>query len=404
MGFLKKKKMLFILGIFGLLSLVIFWVEHFAKTNYEIMRNDYGEGSKTEEYELTVGEEIIEEDFQIEVKERQYTKEEIQDLFEKASAELDEIVLGENESFDHVDKDLNLVTELPGYPFQLRWELDSYGVMNLEGEIQEDNLVDTGTLLGVKAILSYGEQKIEYVRFAMVYPLVRKGTDKLRYDIQKAITELETETREDASFVLPKEVDGKKLQWDKKAESRWIYVLLLGPALVAFLVYREQEEIRKAKQRRKESLLREYPGMISKLTMLIGTNGTVKSAWEKIVQNYESQKEELGELPVYEEMKTTLHEMQGGISEAEAYERFGTRCGMNVYMKFGALLSQNLRKGGRGISELLKFEAIQAFENRKNTAKRLGEEAGTKLMMPMLGMLAVVLIMVIVPAFLTMQI
>ncbi len=404
MGFLKKKKVILILVLFGMLSLIMFLVERFAKTDYEIIRNDYGQGSKTEEYELTVGEEIQEESFQIEVKERQYTKEEIQDLFEQASAELDEIVLGENESFDHVDKDLKLVTELPGYPLQIRWELDSYGIMNLEGEIQEDSLAETGTLLGVKAILSYGEEKIEYVRFAMVYPLVRKGTDKLRYDIQKAIAELESETREDASFVLPKEVDGKKLQWGKKTESRWLYTLLLGPVLAVFLVYREQEEVRKGKQRRKAILLREYPGMISRLTMLIGTNGTVKSAWEKIVQNYESQKEELGESPVYEEMKTTMHEMQGGIAEAEAYERFGTRCGINAYMKFGTLLSQNLRKGGRGISELLKIEAIQAFENRKNTAKRLGEEAGTKLMMPMLGMLAVVLVMVIVPAFLTMQI
>jgi hypothetical protein len=66
-------------------------------------------------------------------------------------------------------------------------------------------------------------------------------------------------------------------------------------------------------------------------------------------------------------------------------------------------LSQNLRKGGKGISEILRVEAIQSFENRKSTAKRLGEEAGTKLLMPMLGMLAVVLIMVMIPAFLTMQ-
>jgi hypothetical protein len=49
------------------------------------------------------------------------------------------------------------------------------------------------------------------------------------------------------------------------------------------------------------------------------------------------------------------------------------------------------------------MEAIQAFESRKNTAKRMGEEAGTKLLMPMFGMLAVVFIMVMVPAFLSMQ-
>ena len=53
---------------------------------------------------------------------------------------------------------------------------------------------------------------------------------------------------------------------------------------------------------------------------------------------------------------------------------------------------------------MLKTEAIQAQEERKAHAKRAGEEAGTKLLLPMFLMLAVVLIIVIVPAFLTMQI
>ena len=67
-------------------------------------------------------------------------------------------------------------------------------------------------------------------------------------------------------------------------------------------------------------------------------------------------------------------------------------------------MSQNLRKGTKGLSELLKLESIQAFEELKARAKRLGEEAGTKLLLPMFLMLVVVLIIVIVPAFLTMQI
>jgi len=143
--------------------------------------------------------------------------------------------------------------------------------------------------------------------------------------------------------------------------------------------------------------------MMSKLTMLLSTGTTVRSAWEKIVQNYERQKESMGTQTVYEEMLTTLREMQGGIPEAECYERFGKRCGVTTYVKFGTLLSQNLRKGSKGVSDILRMEAIQSFENRKSTAKRLGEEAGTKLLMPMLGMLAVVFIIVMIPAFLSMQ-
>ena len=76
---------------------------------------------------------------------------------------------------------------------------------------------------------------------------------------------------------------------------------------------------------------------------------------------------------------------------------------MALYTKLGALLSQNLRKGSKGLSQLLKLESIQAMENRKSRAKRMGEETSTKLLLPMFAMLAVVMILVIVPAFLSIQ-
>ena len=98
-------------------------------------------------------------------------------------------------------------------------------------------------------------------------------------------------------------------------------------------------------------------------------------------------------------MRQTCHEMDSGVTEAEGYENFGRRCDLQIYIRLGALLSQNLRKGTKGLSELLKLESIQAFEERKARAKRLGEEAGTKLLLPMFLMLVVVLIIVIVPAF-----
>ena len=52
---------------------------------------------------------------------------------------------------------------------------------------------------------------------------------------------------------------------------------------------------------------------------------------------------------------------------------------------------------------MLRLEGIHAFEERKALAKRLGEEAGTKLLLPMFFMLAVVMIIIIVPAFLSIQ-
>lgn len=398
-----KKKILWILVLSGILSVALFLMENvFTDSNPTITRNTYGEGEKVAEYEVEVEGEV-EETLQIEVEEREYSSEEIQDIFREVIEKLDEVILGENESFDRVEKDLNLVTGLEDYPVQIEWQLDSYSVMNLYGEIQEEHLVKEGTMVELRATISYKDEKSIYVQYANVYPLTRKGTDKLLYEIKQEVKRMEEGTRQEESFSLPEEYDGKRLTWSQKKESRWYYVTLLGIVLCVYLVYREREKTKQKERHRIEELLRDYPGMISKFTMLLSTGTTVRSAWEKIVQNYEQHKEKLGVHNVYEEMAVSLREMQGGVPEAEAYERFGKRCGVTTYAKFGALLSQNLRKGSKGVSDILRMEAIQAFEQRKSTAKRLGEEAGTKLLMPMIGMLAVVFILVMVPAFLSMQ-
>lgn len=399
-----KKKIIVILSVSALLSLVLFLSEQFFDdSDAVIQRNTYGEGEKVAEYEVTVEGEMEDEPIQIEVEEQEYTKVEIQKIFRQVCKELDGIILGENASFDRVEKNLNLVTELEGYPVQIEWQLDSYSLMNLYGEIQQENLASEGTLVEIRGVISYGEEECVYTRHARIYPLTRTGVDKLLYEIGKAVTQQEEETRKEESFTLPEVVAGKRIQWSQKKESRWHYVLAVGIVLSVYLVYREREKVKRQAKQRKDELIQDFPGMISKFTMLLSTGTTVRHTWEKIVQNYESQKEQLGVRHVYEEMAVTLREIQGGVSEVEAYEQFGKRCGVTSYIKFGTLLSQNLRKGSKGLSDILRMEAIQSFENRKNRARRLGEEAGTKLLMPMLGMLAVVFIIVMVPAFLTMQ-
>lgn len=393
-----------VLVITVLLTLVIFIIEKVTEEQaILVIRNSHGEGERTEEYELTVDGELENESIEIEVDEQKYTDSEVQHLFQTVMEELDRVVLGDNKSFNRIETDLTLMTTLPDYPVQIQWELDSYEVIGIDGEIKEDRVTKEGTLVTLRGIISYDDKQTVYTRNMMVFPPKRGDKEQLIYDIQQEIKEREEETREAESFSLPQKVNGRQLQWSQKKEKHWYYVLLIGITCCVYLGYREREQKKQKAKKRREELLREYPSMISKFTMLLGTGTTVKSAWEKIIQNYEQQKEQLGRKIVYEEMLQTYREIQAGVSEAEAYEKFGKRCGAMLYVKFGAMLAQNLRKGSKGISEIFRMEAIQSFENRKSTAKRLGEEAGTKLLMPMLGMLLVVLIMVMVPAFLTMQ-
>ena len=392
-----KKKIIMILIVSILLGSGLFISELLRKEELEIMRNPSGEGSRSEQFQVEIEGEEGKKFVEVEIEEQEYEAHEIGPMFEEVMEKLDDVILGENENFDRVERDLNLVNSLEGYPVQIDWELDSYKVMNIYGEIQEEKLVESGTLVEVRGIITYLDEKVVYVRNVMIYPEQLEGMDLILYQINQAVSERESVTRKESTFTLPTEVEGRNLSWSQKKNLTGLYVIFLGVMLSVFLVYREREEKKKIWLKRQEELTRSYPAMVSKLNMLLGTGMTIRNAWERIVDSSK------GEGIVYEEMNTALIEMRGGIPEGEAYERFGKRCELTVYMKLGALLSQNLRKGSKGISDILKVEAIQAFENRKSLAKQRGEEAGTKLLMPMMGMLAVVLIMVMVPAFLTME-
>lgn len=47
----------------------------------------------------------------------------------------------------------------------------------------------------------------------------------------------------------------------------------------------------------------------------------------------------------------------------------------------------------------MRQEADNAFAERKSLAKKLGEEAGTKLLLPMMMMLCVVMVIIMIPAY-----
>ena len=394
------------LGIF-LLGIVLFAGDYYASTQKiegGLVRNEYGDGDRTEE--LKVKNESGETaEVEVEVSERQYSESETQKMFDRCITKMEKKILGENDSYDRIETDMNLVTELSGEEVDISWELDRYDVMNVYGELKEDQLVADGTMVNLRATLTYrANQKAQaaYECSVMVYPEnAEEGSFTTK--VLDAIRKNDDVTKTENKLPLPEEVNGKKVQYFYQMDSRGLVILAMAVLIGVLLLALEKQNLETARKERKQQMISDYPEIINKLTLLLGAGMIVRRAWKKMVDDYEEQKERWGTRHAYEEMKQTMYEMESGISEAESYERFGRRCNIQEYMKLGALLSQNLRKGTKGLSQILKIEAIQAFEERKARAKRLGEEAGTKLLLPMFLMLSVVLIIVIVTACLSIQ-
>ena len=82
-------------------------------------------------------------------------------------------------------------------------------------------------------------------------------------------------------------------------------------------------------------------------------------------------------------MAFTLRQIQYGEPEGKAIDAFGRRCNLQPYMKLSSLLEQNRRTGTKNLQQLLEQEMTAAWEEQKHTARRLGEEAGTRLLIPL---------------------
>ena len=136
---------------------------------------------------------------------------------------------------------------------------------------------------------------------------------------------------------------------------------------------------------------------------------TAVTAWERIAGRYDQRSTVLSEragerarVPRYlEEMRITSRKIRDGGSVRRSWEAFGKRIGLASYRKFVSLLIQNMDKGTKDTAFLLGQEAELVIEEQKNRARRLGEEAGTKLLFPMLMMLMVILAVVMVPAMMS---
>ena len=202
----KEKRILFwAILIINTIAAVLFLTEMFHMSTEGVLgRNSYGEGSSVESYKVTVEGELEEEPIEVEVQEREYSNSEVQKIFAQMMEELDAVVLGENESCDRVEKNLNLVNQLEGYPVDIRWELDNYEVFDTEGTIQDEQTEPDGTIVEVRGILSYGTAEAVYVTHVMVYPETKEGKEKWIDAIRERIDHIEQATRQDETFSLPK--------------------------------------------------------------------------------------------------------------------------------------------------------------------------------------------------------
>lgn len=372
-----------------------------------LRRNTYGEGEaqirlkahgeNTEGGEDAGGKEGWEQELEVTIPERRYTKQELEAMLPMVRKALEKEIRGENETLDEVRSSLTLASQIEGWPFQIAWRSGNYELIQNDGTVDNGEAEEEGEIVELTAVLScYGLEWEEHF-FVRVCPPLLSEEERRERLLTKAVANAEEAAAYEEGFRLPKQVDGEALTWteERSDNSMLIFILVMAAGAVQYRF--ADEDLRKRVEKRERQLLLSYPEFVSKLTLLMGAGLPVRAAFMRMASDYRK-KEAGGRNYVYEELALVCREMESGITEVEAYEHFGQRCRLPQYRKCVALLVQNMKKGSSGLSAALQEEAERSFEERKRNAREEGERAGTRLLLPMMMMLAVVMVLILVPA------
>lgn len=365
------------------------------KNENEIVRNEWGVGDKNINLIATLDDHKNE--YELILEERDFTKEELLHLADELRDKLSIQILNGNNSLVEVNGDLLLPSKVENYPFFIRWYSSDEDIIANTGKLlcRQDCKLSHKIKLIVK--VNYEDFQSDFEYEIKVVPKMLSDYEEYYLRIQDLIMDEFRNTKESHVIYLPKMLDGKRIIWKEKANLNSLGILL-GSIALSILVgfaaeYDEKSKIKKSK----EALASLYPSFVERLKLYMISGMSVRKAFFEI-------EKDLRQLDIksYEQIIVELSKanncFNNGVREESVYEMFGSNCG-GEFKKLSFLLIVNLKQGNDRMLALMDEEVTRAYGIRKDMVKQKTDEAGVKLLFPMMLMLVVVMILIMIPAY-----
>ena len=335
---------------------------------------------------------------------RELSDEEKKEYLELAVEEFEESYLGENASAEEVCLELDLRSSYADGMVEAIFESDEPSILWEDGSLSLENLDEEGQVVTLTGTFSCQDATLAHSVSVQIVSESSAESISPESELAEAVEEAEASSRTSVRFKLPDSFSGGSVTWKKQMDLQPLVLIMVGVAAGVCLLQRPVQRKKDEKKKEEKELREEYPLMVMEMSLLMGAGMTAVTAWERMVKRYQQRREAEGEKAkklYMEEMLTTYREMKDGCGTRWAWEQFGNRIGLVPYRKFSSLLVQNMDKGTRDTAALLNQEAELVLEEQKNSAKKLGEEAGTKLLVPMIMLLLLVLLLIMIPAMMS---
>ncbi len=335
------------------------------------------------------------------VKEKAYTREEAEQLYRKFAGELPSLICGGNQTLQEVTEDLKLANAYKDYPFMVSWSSTDQDRVSSRGKVNRKGLEDEGQWVTLHALVREVDTGLEQELTLKVFLAPEKLSEEELFfrRVEESVISMDEVSARQEIFTLPVSVEGKELAWRETKRDRSIVILLLFGAASLFVGRAMDHDLQKADRKRLKELQKEYPEFAGRLRLYLCAGMTARNAFGRVAQDYAERTGKKKRLFLENEMKIACNQLSNGLPEAQVYQEWGARCGEMRYRRLGFLLSVQLKQGNDRLLQLLEQEADVAREDQRNQARKEGEEAGTKLLFPMILILIMVMLLVLLPAY-----
>lgn len=176
-------------------------------------------------------------------------------------------------------------------------------------------------------------------------------------------------------------------------KDKMVVLLFLAALVVIGVVWtNEIQGMKKRVTERSEACLAEFPNVISKLALLVSSGMILFNAWTEVAKSKEG--------PIYDLMRSACQDVKNGMSEPDAYYRFGILSDSQDIRKFSSMLVQSLEKGGAELTGFLMQQSKELWSQKRQRSLQAGDAAAAKLLIPTVLMLVGILIIILSSVFL----
>lgn len=220
--------------------------------------------------------------------------------------------------------------------------------------------------------------------------------ETIETEIRQLISGLNADTSSQ-KLSLPQELkEGQKLTWRKVEDSNTVLYIMAALAAALFLYKTRFYRVEREERRARESIIRELPEFINKIVLLLNAGSVLNAAFMKAMDDYEKSGGKgsyfYGQM---EQINRSIQEANGSLHEE--LQAFAKRSRVKELMRVTNIITDNISKGA-DLSDKLKRENDLLWFSRKQNAEEKGRLAETKMTMPLVILLMVLILITIAPA------